>query len=277
MLTKSDAIVHSQVWQITPDLAKQWLEGHTHNRPLYDRDVDRYAEEMKAGKWVLNGAPIIFDWNGALRDGQHRLWAVFNSGVTIRAVVVQGVDPDTFATLDSGRKRSGADHLIVAGFSFEYRGHVSASLRLIHQYETSQIGMKYTTSPGAIVEAARTHAAVGDMVSRLIKAPATLKGSTSSLSAVLHLGSVGHPDKAELFIEQWVTGAGLDEVSPVLALRQRLLQAKRLRPDEKFFYGATAWNAFVIGRPMHHLKISKNYIGSNFPPISGSSPKVMTP
>jgi len=42
------------------------------------------AEEMKAGVWVDTGSQgIVFDYYDRLIDGQHRLMAVIESGVTI--------------------------------------------------------------------------------------------------------------------------------------------------------------------------------------------------
>jgi hypothetical protein len=58
--------------------------------------VDRYAEEMRLGVWALNGKSLIFDSNGRLLNGQHRLTACAQSGVPLVTLVVRGVNPSVF-------------------------------------------------------------------------------------------------------------------------------------------------------------------------------------
>lgn len=46
---------------------------------------------MLSGKWELNGATIVFNCDGTLNDGQHRLEAIVKSGVAVQSFVVRGV------------------------------------------------------------------------------------------------------------------------------------------------------------------------------------------
>lgn len=56
--------------------------------------VNELADDMRAGLWQLNAEPIVFDEDGFLKNGQHRLAAVIASGVTIEVVVIRGVSRD---------------------------------------------------------------------------------------------------------------------------------------------------------------------------------------
>ena len=56
---------------ITPQEAKEILEGQIKNRKLSQQTILRYAKQMKAGRWKLNGETITFG-GGMLIDGQHR-------------------------------------------------------------------------------------------------------------------------------------------------------------------------------------------------------------
>lgn len=76
---------------ITPDIAADWLSGPTHNRPLSWVKVSRYAKLMKDGKWTTHHQGMAFDAKGRLIDGQHRLWAIIESGCTIRIRVSRNV------------------------------------------------------------------------------------------------------------------------------------------------------------------------------------------
>lgn len=54
------------------------------------RVVHKYARAMQMGLWQFNGEPIVFDEDGVLKNGQHRLLAVLESGVAIKALVIKG-------------------------------------------------------------------------------------------------------------------------------------------------------------------------------------------
>lgn len=101
---------------VTPSIAKAWIDStSSRNRSLSSARVRSYAELMKSGRWMMNGESIIIDDNGNLIDGQHRLHAVIRSGKSVQMVVVRGVDPSSFKTIDVGKKRSPGDILHVAG------------------------------------------------------------------------------------------------------------------------------------------------------------------
>ena len=48
---------------------------------------------MGSGNGQTSGLSIQFDWDGRMIDGQHRCEAGIESGVTIRMLVVKGLDP----------------------------------------------------------------------------------------------------------------------------------------------------------------------------------------
>lgn len=100
---------------VTPDLAREWLDKHnTNNRPLQKGHVGFLANQMKAGKWMETGDSIKFGKNRELIDGQHRLMAIIRTGIPIPFLVVREVDDEAFEVIDTGRKRSAADVLMVA-------------------------------------------------------------------------------------------------------------------------------------------------------------------
>lgn len=105
-----------QVEKITPEIARQFLAKNLSNRPLRKTStVAVFAAAMKRGEWVLNGDAIRFSSDGILLDGQHRLEAVVKSGATIYSLVVYGLPPSTFDTIDRGRPRTTGDMLAIRG------------------------------------------------------------------------------------------------------------------------------------------------------------------
>jgi hypothetical protein len=101
--------------EIGPDLAARWLDGNTHNRPLRQSVVDRFARDMQAGRWQLTHQGIAFDIDGVLIDGQHRLWAIVLSAVTVRMRVFFNEPLESMKTVDTGLTRSNFDVLHLTG------------------------------------------------------------------------------------------------------------------------------------------------------------------
>lgn len=103
-VTGADRLIQLVV-DIDKHMAGIWLSRNSKNpRKINRNTVAAYAADMKAGKWLLNGEAIVFDKDGNLLNGQHRLTAVYESDVKIKSVVIWGVDPDC-KIFDYGIKR----------------------------------------------------------------------------------------------------------------------------------------------------------------------------
>ena len=88
---------------ITPEQASEWLEQNTHNRKLRTHQVAAMVRDIQAGNWKWNGDSIKFAKDGTLLDGQHRLHAIVESGQPIEMLVIEGLDKDTQATMDTAQ------------------------------------------------------------------------------------------------------------------------------------------------------------------------------
>ena len=97
--------------RVTPEKAAHYLKRNVDNyRKISRTKVALYAEEMRAGKWQLNGEAIMFDETGRLKNGQHRLAAVVmvgreNPGFTVDMVIMTGIADDV-TIYDNGMNRS---------------------------------------------------------------------------------------------------------------------------------------------------------------------------
>jgi len=107
--------VYSKVIEITPEMAKKWLESNTHNRRASESLIEYYTDQINKGRWSLNGEPIIFSDTFTLLDGQQRLMSVIRANKPITSVVTFNVSDETFTTIDSGKKRTIADVMSIKG------------------------------------------------------------------------------------------------------------------------------------------------------------------
>lgn len=117
----------AQTMMVTPEMANTWLENNTCNRKLDPKRVKLYKEAMMAGRWETNGESICFDESGRLRNGQHRLKAIVESGATLMLVVVTDV-PFTTNTFDVGKNRTEIDYATLRGFDLNSAILAAASL-----------------------------------------------------------------------------------------------------------------------------------------------------
>lgn len=104
---------------IGPTEAKALLGQNAGNRNLRSTWIDRLARMMVLGQFQLNGEPMLFDVEGNMIDGQHRLHAIVKSGAEIETYVVGDLPTDA-------RDSVGSDIPKTAGDMFGWRGEGDA-------------------------------------------------------------------------------------------------------------------------------------------------------
>lgn len=105
---------YNEIVFVTPDMARQILDGNTINRTVRKNHVISIANIMRNGDWQVTAHGIVISDTGILIDGQHRLLALIESGLDgVFMRLFFGEDENTFIAYDRGAKRSAADSLRV--------------------------------------------------------------------------------------------------------------------------------------------------------------------
>lgn len=107
--------VTAAIVRITPALAEEYLKHNQKNRPVSRSHLQHLVEVFKRGDMILNGETIIFAADGTLLNGQHRLLACVQSGISFDSIVIRGIDTEAFSTLDGGRTRKTSEVLGMSG------------------------------------------------------------------------------------------------------------------------------------------------------------------
>lgn len=257
---------------ITPALAADWLKSNAeYNRKERPKWVQELAASIKDGRWVINGESIIFDEDGFLIDGQHRLSAVVESGIPIRSVVVRDVSRDSFKTIDSGHRRTGADRLSFIGVSNAtthsggIRGYILSKKKgTIHIKEArgGTLGAK-TVSDYEILEFYNNHNDLCDRVCLIIN---SLRHKSNLLSSselysmcLLLIIDKGHSEQRVFsFFSQVTTGHDVENET-ILTLRDKLIAHKTnlttMSIDEKRNAIIKTWNAYVTWKTLKSLRL----------------------
>lgn len=154
--------IHTTIERITPAQAERYLERNEHNRSLRVRHVEKLASDIQEGRWHLNGSSIVFNGDGTLLDGQHRLAAIVQAGVPVDMLIVRGVSKAAMATIDANISRKASDVASLRGYT--HVNHLTGTVRLIMSVKTRNSRIGEMISTGAIMDFLRKHPHLQDSV-----------------------------------------------------------------------------------------------------------------
>lgn len=257
--------MYTKVTTISPQEAALWLNTkNSKNRPISENAVSKYAQEMKEGRWRLNGQGIIFNQSGQLANGQHRLLACVRSNTPFSSLVTYGVADDAFDTIDDCNSRSLADVLHIKGESSSLL--LSAGVRFLWIYATGEIERrdlrkgKIATKP--LLEATldknpRIRGSV-KFYAMLKKRPGGLLIPAGMAIGLHYLFSLVDEKKADDFFAHLQSGLELTDDNPVYILRARLIAGQKeastkLTPPAVYYYTVVSWNAYANGTYLKRL------------------------
>jgi len=206
------------VISVTPQLAKEWLEGlDPQQRRVREHVVRQYARDMIAGAWCLTHQPIAFDAQDRLIDGQHRLHAVVESGQTIDMAVARGVAGDYSLPIDMGLRRTPHDVLHLSN-------QIIAATITLRRLQHGKIRHQERSSTRASVDEIRE---TYDKYQRDVDAGCLIitRGmGTAALAGAIAFARPIDPEKVDRFIASVRDGVGLAPNSPALQLRNWLMR-----------------------------------------------------
>jgi hypothetical protein len=206
-------------WQlVTPEIASKWLERNTNNRAMRQHQVRRLVEALKSGRYIVNGDPIRFDVNGVLLDGQHRLSAIVQSGVSVECLVITNLPVAAFNTIDTGTRRNGADVLLKE----KYQHILASAVGMLNELRAGRFALHTQSDNDQIVAGLEAHPGIRESVAVCLP----LKRMTSvSLMAALHYEFRKiNETVADDFIEDLILGSELRSNDPVFLLREKLVR-----------------------------------------------------
>lgn len=106
----------TELRQVTPLLAREWLRANVKNRPLRPGVVDGFHIAYGRGEWKETHQGIAFSKTGRLLDGQHRLTFISQlpEGTRVPINVTTDLDDKAFDAIDQGYRRTASDVLGVS-------------------------------------------------------------------------------------------------------------------------------------------------------------------
>jgi len=227
--------ITSMTISITPELAQTLIGSNIkNNRKLNNQFVKQFAAAMLNGTWRFYNDPIHFDWDGFMNNGQHRLRAIIMSGVTSTFRVSIGYDPATCDDMDQGKIRTLVDVTEIAGHSTPRL--VSNTANFIFKYKNNSLNNSKSATSGHVT--LKNHNIAGyikqipklfdsvDFQTNLPKNNQVAILENGIVAGLHYLFSEKDPVMAEVFLTKLMVGDGLASGSPILAVRNRLSNAK---------------------------------------------------
>lgn len=260
-------MITTEIVTVTPELAREWLKANTKNRPLDKRKVGQYANDMKSGNWPLNGEAIKFGESKRLFDGQHRLKAVDESGVSVPMLVIRGLDESTFTTIDTGKGRSPGNILGIAGHADPNSLAAVANAHLLTISGQAGVSM-FNRNPGLTKQEIIQHAneiapRFQEVTRRIPRNVSRVVSRSHAMALCLYCEDIGAGDRAAEFFRRVAEGDFYDYRTPTShpghALRERMIQfkterSKSLIPSHAYCLSAKALHKFITRQNCRLLK-----------------------
>jgi hypothetical protein len=259
--TIADAVIANlpQKITLTPQRATELLERNMLNRPLSDQHTQRIARQIIGGHWRYNGDTIKISTTGDVLDGQHRLWAIIEANIAVDTVIVYGIEPEAFATIDTVRRlRSGGDTIALSG-QRAYRNQIAGALGWLLRYERGVI--EAHRMPANRIENSDIQIAYGEHpgIERAVNAAmkARLVANPALTGFAYYVMSTVNPHIAETFIGAMIDPGALAVTHPFFQLRAYFLESKAKKikdPVMSIALTFKAANLIVAGREVSQLR-----------------------
>lgn len=254
-VTKARTKPFAEIVTITPEIAELLLQVNEKNRNVNGPRLAEITKDITAGNFRLNGESIIISRDGLLNDGQHRLTAVVDTGMSIQSVVVFGVERDSRLTVDTGTARTAGNFIAMEGGQmvniaapvsfwlimhkanqFNNTGRTTANIRIPTK---SEVVAYYLQHKDEIDDGIR-------FCNRKNAKELRCFGALAVAYILLHRANAKAADD---FFERLLEGAGFDIGSPIHVLRTKLIsmQGTTLKPNHRVAVIIRAWNYWRKG------------------------------
>lgn len=240
--------------EVTPEQAKEYLSFSATNRNLTAREVNKLSKEMKAGRWIASSDSLKFDIYGRNCDGQHRLKAVIQSGLTQTFAIRRGLSEEAMAVIDIGRSRTALDTAKIRGIQH---------IKLPHTSCTNALSLPITNSVGSKVLISETFEKYEKGIRFVVdrkKSPGASHVLCPIAALVTKAFYYENHQKLERFLEVLTTGFCVDESEwAAIALHRSIKSDSDLNLSVKYrtrlyLKAQNALKMFLKGQKIQSIK-----------------------
>lgn len=249
--------------EISPELASTWLKSNVQNRTLRRNFVNELKLKIQNGQWQPNTPDhIAFYTDGTLANGQHRLTAIAESGITVKAKVDFDIPKSAAICIDSGKKRSFSDNVQIVLDEKFYTSQISHAMRQVFEKGSRLSHEDHLAIAKTYKDRILSVSNLYKNMSKALKKTELIAASFSALSAGVSLNDL------QEFAYVYATGhvPGSSKYNYDIALKyhdyvlmnQGLGRSKDLTPNVKL--AEYIIDKFVTGKPGRIFKDNPTYV-----------------
>lgn len=269
---------------VTPELASELLDNNVNNRSLRQSYVNHLVNELTEGRWHLTHQGIAVATDGRLLDGQHRLTAIVESGLSATLNISYDCDPNAFKVIDTGTARTCADVLRADSSQTRAESVTAAAVKLVYLYHNFPalvwIGSLTKVSHSVLLDFYHEDSdfyLYGVELANFARKEYKFFSTKSAIAAFVVLvmqssrcNLIDARNSLDDFIKKAATGLHLDEYDPRFVLRKQLVNGWQPIATNKSQLWLAIWIKLYN---LHMLDASvKLFKAPSFPPM----PKVQS-
>lgn len=247
----------------TKEIVDRLLDGNLRNRRLNAGHMKKLSMDIKNGRYVFNGQPVIRDQDGYLRDGQHRLIAIKEAGYPALPLLIVTLKGDqshieqAYDRMDINKSRTYSQRLEHKGLD---HAKTIASLRKKITYLKTSFN-SFPVVPDSVYDE------VGQMYAYEIEAVAPLcnAGFTTDMGAALCLvaKATGCLKDCVEIIKRAKAGEMLKISTPEHTLMKVINKTIRLSASEVKKQGRNSYNFAVVANGLIAGLQGKHYVSAD--------------
>lgn len=262
--------MYEEIRPVTPELARAYLANMGPQRTPRQFKIFTFAQDMKAGNWLYNGAPLVFDVHGRLRDGQNRLAALVAADVpSLEFRHLFNASEQMIATIDTGSARTFGDVNRMQGIP--NWNQTASAVNLWWHYLHDTVELHSPVSHAQLAKLRDEHLNALDQANTLLNTRfKTVKRLARASAAVFLLAYLLEKNEtlALDFFEKLDTGLGLEQNDAVFTLRRVLInnmgRQHKVRPMFILAFLIKGFNGYLAKRKIQYIGWRKD---EKFPQI----------
>lgn len=221
----------SGFYSITPSVASYILTNNNpKNRKISTSKIRQTSADILSGKFLVNGESVIFDRNGMLLDGQHRLFSCVETGIQIVSLCAFGIDPEAMQTIDLGKGRTAGDIAQISGIASG--NAVTAIARMMVSYENTNgesLGRPMDLSSNRVLQYLKDNPSVSDVHRWAVTHQGNLRGicPTSVIAVARIILERKYGPEVVDYLNQVGSGINIGPNDPAFVVRRRLFGARK--------------------------------------------------
>jgi hypothetical protein len=272
---------------ITPAYALDVVENHNpNNRSLVKRRAEYFRDRINDGTFrECSTDCIAFSTDNEVVNGQHRLLAIALAGKPVKMTVMRNVPQDLIYSIDNGAKRKSSDNLAITGVMDKSRAaNLTAIINFVNDIKHKRFGtagkgggdIRYALTVDQIADIYTREKVYYDAALQMVEELYAITGQKRKILPTNQLGAwfymlsfynvhtgkrLDLKDEAFEFMVKLFSGSNLDSDSPILMLRERMLNTDKFTSrNEPIALLIKVLNGYYHNEPLKRLSFKSKEI-----------------